>query len=124
LTGFSSTSIKQGISPKESLVMSTQSICKSKVSNRFNGRRTRITPQNVMPGDEFVMRGQSNGVVYSVDPSKDGNLLTVVLPNGESFARFYGNDTRVSIVEYPNTQARRRAFSRNGVLRSIAAANA
>lgn len=100
--------------------MSTQSICKSKVTNRFNGRRTRITPQNVMPGDEFVMRGESNGMVYSVDPSKDGNLLTVVLPNGESFARFYANDTRVTIVEYPNTQARRRAFSRNGVLRTLA----
>jgi len=99
-------------------------ITKSKVnaSTRFGGRRTRITPQNVMPGDEFVMRGQNNGVVYGVDPSKDGNLVTVLLSNGESFSRFYGNDTRVTIVEYPNTQARRRLYSRNGVLREIATA--
>jgi hypothetical protein len=88
--------------------------------NKFGGIRTRVTPQNILPGDEFYMRGEPNATVYSVNPCEDGNTITVLKNNGEAFSRFYSEEKRVSIVEYPHTKARRRTLSRNGVLSSLA----
>lgn len=89
-------------------------------TNQFGGVRTRVTPQNILPGDEFYMRGEPNATVYAVDPSTDGNTITVLKNNGEAFVRFYSAEKRVSIVEYPHTKARRRTLSRNGVLSTLA----
>jgi hypothetical protein len=75
--------------------------------------RSRISAQNIMEGDQFILRGEPNIFVEKVTRNEDAGVVTVSFDDGTK-RRFDWND-KISIVETPERNLfRRNSLRRNG----------
>ena len=75
--------------------------------------RSRISVQNIMEGDEFLMRGEPSLFVEKVSRNEQKNTVTVSFDNGTR--RRYTWGAKVSINETRERNAyRRNSLRRNG----------
>lgn len=82
-------------------------------SKKSNGNRSYIAAQNLMEGDEFVMRGEPNIFVETVRRSEERNTVTVTFNNG--MKRKYTWGDKALIIETPSRHSyRRNSLRRNG----------
>lgn len=82
-------------------------------SDTANGVRSHISAQNLMEGDEFVMRGEPNIFVESVRRNEEKGTVSVTFSNG--MKRRYEWNSKALIMEYPERHAyRRNSLRRNG----------
>lgn len=78
-----------------------------------NAYRSRIAAQNIMEGDQFILRGEPNILVDSVKRNEDKGTVIVTFEGGEK--RKFGWNAKVSIVETPERNLfRRNSLRRNG----------
>jgi hypothetical protein len=78
-----------------------------------NAWRSRVAAQNLMEGDEFIMRGEPNIFVTKINRNEDNGTVAVTFSNG--MKRKYSWDRKASIVETPNRHRyRRNSLRRNG----------
>lgn len=86
------------------------------VNNKFdtlNAWRSKVAAQNLMEGDEFIMRGEPNIFVEKVHRNETKGTVLVTFSNG--MKRKYTWNRKASIVETPNRHAyRRNSLRRNG----------
>ena len=73
--------------------------------------RSRIASQNLMEGDEFLLRGEDSLYVESIRRNEAKATVSVTFDNGET--RKFQWDQKVSIAETPE----RHAFRRNSLRR-------
>lgn len=73
--------------------------------------RSRIAAQNIMEGDEFLLRGQPSLIVDSITRNEDKGFVKVTFEGGET--RRFAWNSKVSIKE----TAERNAFRRNSLRR-------
>jgi hypothetical protein len=85
----------------------------SNKSDTKNAYRSRIAAQNLMEGDEFIMRGEPNVFVTKISRNEDKGTVLVTFSNG--MKRKYSWDRKASIVETPTrNRFRRNSLRRNG----------
>lgn len=75
-------------------------------------RRSRVAAQNLMEGDEFVMRGEPNIFVEKIRRNEDLGFVTVTFSNG--MKRKYSWGYKALIIETPS----RHSFRRNTLRRA------
>lgn len=95
--------------------MATSTMNRKAVKNtKSNGtRRSYISAQNLMEGDEFVMRGESNVFVEKIVRNEAKNSVTVTFCN--DMKRKYVWNDRALIIETASRNAyRRNSLRRNG----------
>lgn len=73
--------------------------------------RSRIAVQNLMEGDEFLLRGEPSLVVDSITRNEDKGTVKVTFDTGET--RRFAWNSKVSIKE----TAERNSFRRNSLRR-------
>jgi hypothetical protein len=71
--------------------------------------RSRIAAQNIMEGDEFILRGEPNIMIDSIRRNEEKGTVLVTFEGGTK-RKFAWND-KVSIVETPE----RNLFRRNSL---------
>jgi hypothetical protein len=86
--------------------MPTLTATKTDTKNRY---RSRIASQNIMEGDEFIMRGEPNIFVETVKRNEDKGTVIVAFSNGTK-RKFVWN-AKASIVE----TTERNLFRRNSL---------
>lgn len=74
--------------------------------------RSRIASQNLMEGDEFLLRGEPSLFVESIRRNEDKGTVNVTFDNGTR--RKFVWDQKVSIVETPA----RNSYRRNSLRRN------
>lgn len=82
-------------------------------SKKNNGNRSYIAAQNLMEGDEFVMRGEPNIFVETVRRNEDKGTVVATFSNG--MKRKYVWNDKALIIETPSRHSyRRNSLRRNG----------
>ena len=84
----------------------------SRTRSTNKGYRSHIFAQNLMEGDEFVMRGEPNIFVETVRRNEPKNTVTVTFSNG--MKRKYTWGRKALIIE----TAARHAYRRNSLRRN------
>jgi len=79
--------------------------------SKSQNRRSYIAAQNLMEGDEFVMRGEPNTFVQTIRRNEDKGTVNVTFDNGMKRRYDWGN--KALIIETPQ----RHSFRRNSLRR-------
>lgn len=79
--------------------------------SKSQNRRSYIAAQNLMEGDEFVMRGEPNTFVQTIRRNEDKGTVNVTFDNG--MKRRYDRGNKALIIETPQ----RHSFRRNSLRR-------
>jgi hypothetical protein len=82
------------------------------VSKKINGNRSYIAAQNLMEGDEFVMRNEANIFVEKIRRNEDKATVGVTFSNG--MKRKYTWGDKALIIETPA----RHSYRRNSLRRN------
>lgn len=85
---------------------------KTNAPNVLIPTRSRIAAQNLMEGDEFLLRGEDSIFVESIKRNEAKGTVVVSFDDGD--VRRFQWDQKVSIDETPERQAFRRNLRRNG----------
>ena len=81
--------------------------------SKSQNRRSYIAAQNLMEGDEFVMRGEPNTFVQTIRRNEDKGTVNVTFDNG--MKRKYSWGHKALILETADRNAfRRNSLRRNG----------
>lgn len=95
----------------------------SRTRSTNKGYRSHIFAQNLMEGDEFVMRGEPNIFVTKINRNEDKGTVSVTFSN--NMKRRYDWNDRAWIIEYPSRNSyRRNSLRRNGYPNYLAVTNA
>lgn len=81
------------------------------------GTNTRVLAKNILPGDEFVMRGQDNAIVLSSNTYITGRnagttVIVMRMANGGLLTKQVSMNHRMMVRETPASRASRRRFIR------------